>query len=175
MDKEPFNRLTDEPDLALRLIMEKHGEQLTKWIRNFIPHNDELVKDAVQETLIVLWSDADKVATAKDPFMWMMVIAKNVSLSKLRREHQDRRVPLEEIENLSCNIQADTELNYKDTVDDIVLKASKLTSREQEILIGSKLHGMENKELEKKHGLAPQRVRNLLSSGLKKIRQLLKD
>lgn len=175
MDREPFKRLNDEPDLALKLITKRYGKQLMKRIKYLVADNDELVKDIVQETLVVLWTDREKVSKMKDPFVWMMVIAKNTALSKLRNEHQDLRVSIKDVENVASISRADTELNYKETLENIVLNASKLTPKEQEILIDSKLGGMENKELEEKYGLAPQRIKNLLSSGLKKIRQLLRD
>jgi DNA-directed RNA polymerase specialized sigma24 family protein len=50
-----------------------------------------------------------------------------------------------------------------------------LTKREKELVIGAKLHDMDNRELGKVYGITVQRVKNLLSSGMKKIRHLFRN
>lgn len=175
MDEDPFKHLIDEPDRGIRLIVKRYGTQLKSRVRRFIADDDELVKDVISEILTELWVYREKISQKKDPFMWMMVIAKNIALRRLRDEHLDRRVPMEDIGDPLFNEQADTALNYKEMQEQILLEAVNLTPKEREILIGSKLEEMDNKELSDKHGITAQRVRNLLSSGLKKIRKLLED
>ncbi|MDR2275763.1 MAG: hypothetical protein LBF27_32950 [Sphingobacterium sp.] len=56
----------------------------------------------------------------------------------------------------------------------VLSKAEQLSPMEKKVLIDAKVHGLNNKKLETRHDLKPQRVRNLLSTALAKIRRLLK-
>lgn len=174
MVNEAFRILIDDPDLGLRLIMELHGPELVKQISRCIQNDDELVKDVFQLTLITIWTDHKKIGELEDPFAWIMVIARNTALSTLRSERIRLKEPIEDHENLRSSEQADTDLVYKETLDELLQHAKRLTPREEEIFIASKVDGMDNKELEKVHNLKAQRVRNLLSSAKKKIRKLLR-
>ncbi|HAE68875.1 RNA polymerase sigma factor [Sphingobacterium multivorum] len=174
MDEDPFEILVNEPDRGLKLIMAKHGSQLKKRIRNVVNNDDELVKDVISETLTVLFVEREKIALRKEPFVWMMVIAKNISLKMLRQEKRDRKVPIDELRNVPHADDSDRNLNYRELLDVVLLKSEQLTPMERKILIDAKVNGLDNKELENRHGLRPQRVRNLLSSALAKIRQLLR-
>jgi RNA polymerase sigma factor (sigma-70 family) len=174
MENEVFRILMDDPDRGLRLIMELHGPQLLKQIGRIIQHDDELVKDVFQLTLIAIWTDHKKIGELEDPFAWIMAIARNTALSTLRSERIRLKEPIEHHEDLRSSEQADTELVYKETLDELLFHARRLTPREEEIYIASKVDGMDNKELEKVHNLKAQRVRNLLSSAQRKIRMLLR-
>lgn len=174
MVNEAFRILIDDPDLGLRLIMELHGPELVKQISRCIQNDDELVKDVYQLTLIGIWTDHKKIGELEDPFAWIMVIARNTALSTLRSERIRLKEPIEDHENLRSSEQADTDLVYKETLDELLQHVKQLTPREEEIFIASKVDGMDNKELEKVHNLTPQHVRNLISSANRKIRKLLK-
>jgi RNA polymerase sigma-70 factor (ECF subfamily) len=174
MEEDPFKILVKDPEQGLKLIMAKHGSQLKRRIRNFISNDDELVKDALSETLIVLYVDREKIVAHTDPFMWMMVIAKHIALNTLRREKTDRKVSMDEIEEPPDGDTADANLNYKEMLELILSKAEQLTPMEKKVLIDSKVHGLDNKELETRYNLHAQRVRNLLSTARAKIRRLLK-
>lgn len=174
MENEAFKILMDDPDRGLRFIIDKHGPQLLKQITRCIQNDDELVKDVFQLTLIAIWTDHKKIGELEDPFAWIMVIARNTALSMIRVERLRLKEPIEDHENLRSPDQADTALVYKETLDELLFHARRLTPREEEIFLASKVDGMDNKELEKVHNLTPQHVRNLISSANRKIRKLLK-
>lgn len=174
MENEAFKILMDDPDRGLRFIIDKHGPQLLKQITRCIQNDDELVNDVFQLTLIAIWTDHKKIGELEDPFAWIMAIARNTALSTLRSERIRLKEPIEDHEDLRSSEQADTDLVYKETLDELLFHARRLTPREEEIFIASKVDGMDNKELENVHNLTPQHVRNLISSANRKIRKLLK-
>ncbi|WP_286778358.1 sigma-70 family RNA polymerase sigma factor [Sphingobacterium thalpophilum] len=174
MGEDPFEILVNEPDRGLRLIMAKHGSQLKQRIKIFIRNDDELVKDVISETLMTLFVEREKIAVRKDPFVWMMVIAKNIALKMLRQERTDRKIPIDELRNEPNSEDSDAELHYREMLEIVLSKAEQLSPMEKKILIDAKVHGLHNKELEIRHDLRPQRVRNLLSRALAKIRRLLR-
>lgn len=73
---------------------------------------------------------------------------------------------------LCCYEETDWNLIYKETRDEILLKAKQLTPREEEVLLASKIEGLNNKELAKRFNISPQRVRNLVSASVKKLTKL---
>ncbi|PUV22767.1 MULTISPECIES: RNA polymerase sigma factor [Sphingobacterium] len=174
MGEDPFEILVREPDRGLRLIMAKHGSQLKKRIKNFINNDDELVKDVISETLKLLFVEREKIALRNDPFVWMMVIAKNIALKMRRQEKIDRKMAIEELRNEPHSNDCDADLHYREMLEVVLSKAEQLTPMEKKILIDAKINGLDNKELEIRHKLRPQRVRNLLSTALAKMRRLLK-
>ncbi|WP_400260879.1 RNA polymerase sigma factor [Sphingobacterium sp. SG20118] len=163
MGKKTFSTLIDDPDQGIRLIVEHYRVQLLRQIRRFIHNDDELVKEVFQLTLIEIWKDHRNIGEMADPFVWIMAIARNIALSTLRAERKHLKEPIENHVDVCSNEQADTELVYQETLNELMLQATELTPKEKEIFIGSKVDGMDNKELEKVHKLTPQRVRNLLS------------
>lgn len=174
MGEDPFEILVKEPERGLRLIMAKHGSQLKNRIRNIVNNDDELVKDAVSETLTALFVQREKVAICRDPFLWMMAIARNIALKILRQEKKDRKIAIDELRTVPHSDDSDAHLNYQEMLETVLSKAEQLTPMERKIFIDAKVHGLDNKELEIRHDLRPQRVRNLLSTALAKIRRLLR-
>ncbi|AIM36181.1 hypothetical protein KO02_05330 [Sphingobacterium sp. ML3W] len=174
MEKETFSTLIDDPDQGIRLIVEHFRVQLLGQISRFIHNDDELVKDVFQLTLIAIWKDHRNIGEMADPFVWIMAIARNIAYCTLRSERKHLKEPIEDHVDVCSNELADTKLVYQETLNELMLQATELTPMERNILIGSKVDGMDNKELEKVHKLKPQRVRNLLSSAQRKIRKLFK-
>lgn len=174
MGEDPFEILVKEPERGLRLIMARHGSQLKKRIKIFIHNDEELVKDVVSEILIVLFVQREKVAICKDPFLWMMAIARNIALKILRQEKKDWKIALDELRTVPHSDDSDAHLNYQEMLETVLSKAEQLTPMEKKVLIDAKVHGLDNKELGIRHDLRPQRVRNLLSTALAKIRRLLR-
>ena len=174
MGEDPFDILLIEPERGLRLIMGKHGSQLKNRIRNIVNNDDELVKDVVSETLTTLFVQREKVAICKDPFAWMMAIARNIALKMLRQEKKNQKIAIDELRTVPHSQDIEADLHYQEMLEAVLSKAEQLTPMEKKILIDAKVHGLDNKELEIRHDLKPQRVRNLLSTALAKIRRLLK-
>jgi len=175
MDEESFRLLADEPHVALERIVMRHGAQLRKRIELYVRDDEELVKDVLSETLIAIWTDREKVACMKDPFAWTMAVAKNLALYRIRGAYRHIKVSVEGIHHLADGLQADTDLHYKELRERLLQATEGLTHKEREVVIDAKLHEMNNKELAEAHDVTVQRAKNILSSAMKKLRQLLRD
>ncbi|MBL1408996.1 sigma-70 family RNA polymerase sigma factor [Sphingobacterium faecale] len=175
MDEEPFKILLREPVRGMELIMAKHGALLKNWLRKFLKNDDELIQDVISETFMEVWIARDEILKKDNPSIWMMVIAKNIALKKLKYNKKRKKASIKEIKNMPSSDMPHKDLHYREIKDIILLKAQELTPREREILIASKIDEMDNKELEETFGLQPQRVRNLLSSAVAKMRKMLKE
>lgn len=175
MRDDYFKLLADEPDVALPIIIKRHGAQLRARIDMFVRDDDELAQDVFSETLVAIWVARKKVAAARDPFVFVMAIAKKIALYMIRSENKYKTLPAEFLDDLADYVQADTEMLYKERREQMLDAAEMLTPKERNILIDAKLEQWSNKELSEKYDVSVQHVKNVLSSALKKLRALLKD
>lgn len=175
MDEEPFKILLREPIRGMGLIMSQHGALLKNWLRVLLKNDDELIQDVISDTFMEIWIDRENIAKKDDPLMWVMGVAKNIALAKLRYNKKRKKASIKKVKNMPNSDPMDQGLHYREIREIILKKAEELSPREKQILIGSKIDELDNKELAELFGLQPQHVRNLLSSALAKMRKLLKE
>lgn len=175
MDEKPFKILLREPIRGMELIMSQHGPLLKNWLRVLLKNDDELIEDVISDTFMEVWIDRENIAKKEDPLLWVMGMAKNIALAKLRYSKKRKRVQIKEIKHMPNSDPMDEGLHYREIRDIILKKAEELSPREKQILIGAKIDELDNKELAELFGLQPQHVRNLLSSALAKMRKLLRE
>lgn len=174
MDDEPFKLLLKNPNDALRLIIRKHGAQLKAY---FEMHGleEEVVKDFIQEVLLVLWEQREKVALQNNPFVWMLGVAR-MKVKDWRRK-EGVIPPTSSVERDKIYIQstngADDYLMEQELLEEFIRATDKLTPKEKQVLIDAKLKGMSVRELADVHGVSIQRAKNLVSNAMKKIRGLM--
>lgn len=163
MDNEIFKILYDDPHLGLRLLEERFGEQLKTFVVHKFPYDMDLAQEVIQLTLIVVYQKHQEVASANDPFRYIMGIARRIG-NKIRSAQQKHTgEPIEEEHQISNGEEADLDLLVKELMDEIFSKGELLTPRESEVLRSSALEGLDNEALEKRFNLKPQSVKNLMS------------
>lgn len=174
-DAELFRQLVDQPDRALEAIYDRYGGLLMAYLRNFIRKDDDLIKDVVSETLMVVWKKREEAAEKKRPLEWMIRVAHNIALYRIREETKRGTEPLEGYVWVADSNHADSELESRELYRLIRQAAEMLTPKERMVFFLIKMEGMTNRELMKRHNMAEQTVKNLLTQALKKIRKSLKD
>lgn len=173
-DAELFRQLVDRPDTALEAIYGRYGGLLVTYLRNFIRNDDDLIKDVISEALVVVWKKREEVAKKKNPLEWMMRVAHNIALYRIREETRRGTETLEDDAGVADADRADSELEGKELDRLIRQAADTLTPKERMVFLQVKMEGMTNREVMEQHGMAEQTVKNLLARALKKIRRRLK-
>uniref|UniRef100_F4CEI9 RNA polymerase, sigma-24 subunit, ECF subfamily n=1 Tax=Sphingobacterium sp. (strain 21) TaxID=743722 RepID=F4CEI9_SPHS2 len=174
-DAELFRQLVDQPEKALEAIYDRYGGLLRAYLRNFIRNDDDLIKDVVSEALVVVWKKREEAAEKNKPLEWMMRVAHNIALYRIREETKRGTEPLDGYIWLAGGSHADGELEGRE-LDRLIRQAAEtLTPKERMVFLLIKMDGMTNRELMKRHNMAEQTVKNLLAQALKKIRKSLKD
>lgn len=167
--------LTDEPGMALEAIYAQYGRKLAASLFAILGNDEDLVKDVISETLAVLWEKRREAAGKENPLAWMMRVASNIALYRLRQETRRKAAPLDRYINVADRIRADSDLGRRELEERILKAAEKLKPNERTVFLEIKLHGKTNKEVAMQEGMAEQTVKNLLSGALKKIRKALGD
>src|SRR5690606_14181672 len=111
----------------------------------------------------------------EEPYLWMMRVAKNKALHRMREADRHRKVPLDGYEDLPADERADGELPQAELEQPKEQACETVTPAERSIFVGSKIEELTNEELEKRYKLAKQTVRNRLSQALRKVRVALSE
>ncbi|WP_313417951.1 RNA polymerase sigma factor [Sphingobacterium multivorum] len=174
-DRYFFQLLDSQPYAALEQIFAHYGGSLEKYIRRFIYDDDDLVKDVLNETLIVIWEKRQLVAKLEAPVYWMQRVAKNKALYYIRGEAKYNKISLDNGLDMASGQCADDIFAYNELEMLILEACEELPPQDRELVIKSKFEGRSNKELMATYGMAEQTVKNKLSRALKVIRKKLKD
>lgn len=173
-DAELFRQLVDQPEKALEAIYDRYGGLLIAYLRNFIRNDDDLIKDVLSESLVVVWKKRGEVAKKKKPLEWMMRVAHNIALYRIREEAKRGTEPLDGYLGMAGGSRADGELERRE-LDRIIRQAAEsLTPKERMVFLRIKMDGATHRELMTRCGMAEQTVKNLLARATKKIRKSLK-
>lgn len=174
MDKEDFKELINDDETGIARIIASYGRVLLKVVRKRVGNDDELAKDVMQNLYKDIFQHRKEIAVKDDPYMWIMVMAKNKANAALRNEHHSSKVSIEEVMSYISPDSADQDLHYNETMDELLQQASRLTPKENIVLKASVIDGLGNKEIQEKFGLTEKDTRNVKYSALKKLRKVFR-
>ena len=133
--------------------------------------NHDETLDLMQETYIKIMSSAHLYKPMGKPLAWMFTIARNLYLSKIRKEKNERPLDSEILED-------DLNFSYvKDYDDKAVLEVALniLTQEEREIIILYAVSGLKHKEIAESLGLKLSTTLSKYHRALKKIRDYFNE
>ncbi len=172
---DAFRKLKENPAESLAAILQWYKGILVRYIRKYIQNDDELIKDVIAETLQAVWVQRTKISELKDPEIWLLRIAYNISMSKLRKKKKYYTEPIDEHRFLKSDNTTEAAIEHKE-LDKLFAQAIEtLSPKERIVFILSRTEGINNKEIASRCRTSEQTVKNQLSSALKKIHQYLKE
>lgn len=163
--------LQEDAAVGFELLVKRFENRIFKKIRLYIS-DYELAKDVCQKVFKTLWSNHDKLQEKKDPYLWMIAVAKNQSLKALRDEREGFKDSIEIMSNMCGSDDADRNLKYEELVE-VLKNTNVLRFREKEILLAVDVDGMSIEEAAEMCCLSPQTIRNVLHLARGKARILL--
>lgn len=168
---EKLKLLPVDADIGLDLIIKLCENRIFMQISRYVSDYD-LAKDVYQNTLITIWKGYYKIFEAKDPYFWIMAIAKNQSLKAIRDERIGFKDSIEVLSNMCGCESADQKLTYDEIVE--LLKGTNvLNVREKNIVIAVDVEGISLVEISELYDLKPQTVKNVLHIARGKVRKLI--
>lgn len=174
-DEEVFRQLVECPKEALESIYALYGVSMRYYIRRISNFDDDMIQDVVSQTFTVVWEKREEVVKLERPYIWMLRVAKNISLDTLRKENKYSKVPLDEFLELKSDDKTYQSVEVKELEEMIRhIGETELTPAEQKVFFSSRFEGMSLDQIREKHGIAKQTAKNRLSISTKKIRYVLK-
>ena len=111
-EEELVGRLKSRDTLAIRALYDMYSGALLGVISRIIPQV-EVAEDILQETFIKIWNSADSYDNTKGRlFTWMMNIARNLSIDKLRSKDFKNSGKNQDIENNVDFIDAQKKVTF---------------------------------------------------------------
>ncbi|RZK83063.1 MAG: sigma-70 family RNA polymerase sigma factor [Pedobacter sp.] len=111
-EEELINKLKSQDTLAIQALYDMYSGALLGVISRIIQHT-EVAEDLLQETFIKIWNSAGSYDSSKGRlFTWMMNIARNLSIDKLRSKDFKNSSKNQDIENNVDFIDAQKEVTF---------------------------------------------------------------
>ena len=162
-------------EVALAAIYKTFKTVLVPYIKNYIRNDEELIKDIIAETMLVLWTQREEAAKKEKPLSWLLTIAHHIAIDKIRAQKKYYTEPLENHLSLSGNDYAAREAERKELEEIFRKAADKLPPQERRILLLSKIEEVPHKQIALQFRVSVQTVKNQLSRALKKIKSYMGD
>ena len=111
-EEELVSKLKSQDTLAIQALYDMYSGALLGVISRIIQHT-EVAEDLLQETFIKIWNSAGSYDNSKGRlFTWMMNIARNLSIDKLRSKDFKNSNKNQDIENNVDFIDAQKEVTF---------------------------------------------------------------
>jgi len=111
-EEELVSKLKSQDTLAIQALYDMYSGALLGVISRVIQHT-EVAEDLLQETFIKIWNSAGSYDNSKGRlFTWMMNIARNLSIDKLRSKDFKNSNKNQDIENNVDFIDAQKEVTF---------------------------------------------------------------
>ncbi|MBT8244503.1 MAG: RNA polymerase sigma factor [Winogradskyella sp.] len=154
---------------ALNLLYENYSDSLYGAILK-VTKNEEVAEDALQETFIKVWKNAQKYDPSKAKlFTWLFRIARNTAIDKLR-SFNNRFHKEVQIDKSNVYILLSTKLNQD--VIDIKEHVSRLEEKYQIVLNALFFEGMTQQEASDELEIPLGTVKSRLKIGLRELKKV---
>ena len=162
-------------EMALAAIYKTFNAVLVMYIKNYIRYDEELIRDVIAETMLVLWMRREEAAVKEKPLSWLLTVAHHIAVDKIRAQKKYYTEPLEEHLSLAGSDYAARETERKELEALFRKAAERLPPQERKILLLSKVDAVPHKEIALQFRVSVQTVKNQLSRALKKIKRYMED
>ena len=147
-------------DQFLRFFAE-HEAALHTLLRSMLPSRED-AKEALQETIIVLWQKFDEFDPARDFRAWASGIARNKALAVLRDRKRDRHVFDEALVNRLADraaLQEQCVITRREVLEGCL---QKLPATQRELVLSAYTKGTRMDDLAARRGQTPMSLYKLL-------------
>ena len=168
IDEKLFKKIGNNDMEALEDLYNLTERTLYAYVLSIVKNHDETL-DLMQETYLKIMSAAHLYKPMGKPLAWMFTIAKNLYLSKIRKEKR-------EINMDSIEMEDDTKFSYvTDRDDKMVLETALniLTEEERQIILLHAVSGMKHKEIAESLELKLSTTLSKYHRALKKVKEYL--
>ena len=168
IDEKLFKKIGNNDMEALEDLYNLTERTLYAYVLSIVKNHDETL-DLMQETYLKIMSAAHLYKPMGKPLAWMFTIAKNLYLSKIRKEKR-------EINMDSIEMEDDTKFSYVTDRDDrMVLETALniLTEEERQIILLHAVSGMKHKEIAESLELKLSTTLSKYHRALKKVKEYL--
>ena len=132
--------------------------------------NGHDAQDVTQDTFVLAWDKAELYRPQGKPLSWLLTIARNLALSRLREQSKTRDLSDDQWENLAI----DTSLITQEDRQVLLAAMKELTDQERQIVILHAVSGLRHREIAALLEIPLSTALSKYHRALKKMKTLLK-
>ncbi|NOT35873.1 MAG: sigma-70 family RNA polymerase sigma factor [Saprospiraceae bacterium] len=170
-----WNRLRSGEESALKaLYLEFFGNLINYGNRMTVQH--ELVEDSVQESFVEIWRLRETLSPTDSPKNYLICVFRRILIKKLQSKKADfsEEILLSEADSSADFLNGFIDLENQSEIQKKLHKAmDQLSSRQKEAIYLKFDQGLEYEDICKAMDLQYQSVRNLISTGIQRLREQL--
>ncbi|MDR6785399.1 RNA polymerase sigma factor [Pedobacter africanus] len=134
-EEELISKLKSQDTIAMQALYDMYSAALFGVISRLVPQA-ELAEDVLQETFIKIWNSAGSYDSSKGRlFTWMMNIARNLAIDKLRSK---------DFRNSNKNLELDNNVDAIDGQNEVTFNADALGIKEMVTTLKPELNAVLN-------------------------------
>ncbi len=175
-DEELLGLIKSHDPNAIKCLFEKYYSPLCKFLSIYLK-DDALTEELIADLFLKLWNNREnyKMSIVKS---YLFIEARNMALNQI----QKRSSPLhfvDSLENYQEVLQHDNTpfnlIRQKEKYDEILALINKLPTRQREILLMSRIEGMEKEKIAEILGISVRTVETTLYTAIKEVRILISN
>ena len=151
-------------------IYDEVNSSLYGYILSFLKNPTE-AEDVLQDTYVKICQSAGMYKAMGKPMAWILTIARNLALMKIRSRAKFTDIEEYEWDNLS---EGDSDFHVEDR-EVLTAAMSKLSSEESQIVMLHAVSGMKHREIADMYDMPLATVLSKYNRALKKLKKELKD
>lgn len=173
LDRQLLLQISEGNGLAFEQLYEQLKPQMTGYIARLVKV-EAGVMEILQEALIRVWLNRDKLPELEQPVAWIYRIVANECFRYFRRNGLQQRLATDLRQRSNdTSRQTEIELSYRETKQVIQELVELLPPRHREIFRLSREGGLKMQEIADATGLSYRYVKKVLMEALKMIREKL--
>ncbi|RYY59914.1 MAG: sigma-70 family RNA polymerase sigma factor [Chitinophagaceae bacterium] len=169
---ELIRQLAEGSQAALAGIIALCKPGMLRLISIYTPDTG-LAQEIFLDVMQTLWEKRKWVARLDNPYTWLLRVARNKTLNRIRDTHHVPIVALEKAWLLPDKTEVGNSLDAADVEHFINISTSRLSPREKQVFELSIRYGWNTKAIAGELRISDSTVRSQLSNALKKIRAAL--
>lgn len=132
-------------------------------------------EEVVQEVFTRLWLHRDKIDAEGNLWVFLYVIAKRISLNKLRSEKR-AKAAYEVVASQSTDVTSSFEeiIFYEELLNQLNLTIADLPEKQRQVIEMSRNEGLTHQQIAERLGISPHTVNNHITRALKQLKAKLK-
>jgi RNA polymerase sigma-70 factor (ECF subfamily) len=157
---------------AFRQVFELYGKLLFPFLFRLVK-SGALAEELIQEVMLRVWLNRDKLPGIQHPRQWIFRIASNLAYTVLQRRLQEGQI-FEEISRQEETYEdPDQGLKLRELRHHVQEAVRQMPKERRRIYQCSREAGMSREEIAAQLNISPSTVKNALASALKSIRDYL--
>jgi RNA polymerase sigma-70 factor (ECF subfamily) len=155
---------------GLQALMSLYSDDLFLFVRGIV-HNNETAEELVSDVFVKIWNTRDHFGSIRSIKSYLFILARNESISYIRKSKQLKIVSIEEVEEYYfAPLESDgSELFDQEMIDRINGAIELLPVKCKMAFSLAKVNGLKYKEIAEIMGISPLTVKNHIAYALEKI------